>query len=113
MRRIATTFAAASLLSLTVVGTATAAPPVERNMQLECEGSDLAIMRSNGSSWWGLDADRQPDGTVYVTTTLEVTNDAGSVYSHSYGQKTGLGGPTTCVAEHFGFTWTVGLVRSV
>jgi hypothetical protein len=113
-RAVARTVAAvAGALALTLVGTsaALAAPPTDRSMHLDCEGSDLVIMRSNGSSWWGLGADGAPDGTVYVTTDLDVTFQGEPIYSRSYGNKTGLGTPTTCTADHFGFIWTVELVQ--
>jgi hypothetical protein len=109
-----TVAAAAGALALTLVGTsaALAAPPTDRSMHLDCEGSDLVIMRSNGSNWWGLGADGEPDGTVYVTTELDVTSGGETVYSQSYGKKTGLGTPTTCTADHFGSIWTVELVQA-
>jgi hypothetical protein len=86
-------------LVLAATSTALAAPPTDRSMHLECGESDLVIMRSNGSNWWGGGADGQPDGTVYVTTRLDVTLGGESVHSQSYGIKTGLGPSTTWTAE--------------
>lgn len=104
--------ALALLLALAITGTALAAPPTERSMQLACEDSELVIMRSNGSSWWGIGADGQPDGTVYITRTLDITSDGETVYSKSYGNKTALGPSTTCTADHLGFLWVIELVQA-
>lgn len=110
--RTAATLASALILVLASTSIALAAPPTERSMHLDCQASELVVMRSNGSSWWGLDADGQPDGTVYVTTHLNITFEDEPVYNKSYGNKTGLGSPTTCTADHFGFIWVVELVQT-
>jgi hypothetical protein len=110
--RTAATLASALLLALASTSIALAAPPTDRSMHLDCEDSELVVMRSNGSSWWGLDADGQPDGTVYVTTHLDITTQGEPVYSKSYGNKTGLEPSTTCTADHFGFLWVVELAQT-
>lgn len=111
--RTFTVLLAALFLALAATGSALAAPPTDRSMHLACEGSDLVIMRSNGTSWWGIGADGQPDGSVYVTTSFDITFDGEPVHSQTYGNKTGLGPSTTCTAQtSLGFLWVIKLVQA-
>jgi hypothetical protein len=72
-------------------------------MQLECEDGRI-IERSNGSTWWGVDHD-----AVYVTERIEITG--GATFTKDFGGRGAHPDRSTCVAEHFGSTWTVVLVR--
>ncbi len=106
MRRLVAASAALTLGTLGVVAVATSAAAGSDRMQLHCEdGRD--IERTNGSSWWGADHD-----AGYVTEHLLITDGDQVLYEKDYGRKA-LGAETsTCVADHFGSTWTVGLVRT-
>ncbi len=110
MKEIATALLAAATLLATTATAALAVP--EDGMVLECRNVPLTLMRSNGSSWWGLDKTGESDGSVYVSRYLRVEEDGETVYEKDYGNKTGLGAPVTCLAEHFGFDWTVDAVRT-
>ena len=99
-RRVTVAVLAPVALSVLVHGPASAA--AER-MQLDC-GELGTIERSNGSSWWGVD-----DGAVYVSERIDITG--GATFSKQYGRKGPDADRSTCVAEHFGSTWTVVLVR--
>jgi hypothetical protein len=106
MRSRTITTAAVTAALITTLG-APAIAQAER-MQLECTGGDLtgrAFERSNGYSWWDV-----ADGTVYTTRSIEVTYDDEVVHSQEFGRKSGPA--ETCIAEHFGSTWTVELVRA-
>ncbi len=107
LRRCATaglTAAATGLLVAVVVPPASAGSD---RMQLTCEDGRV-IERTNGSSWWGVGTDAN-----YVTAHLLITDQVGGVqYEKDYGRKAPGAEPSTCVADHFGSTWTVGLVRT-
>jgi hypothetical protein len=116
-RRLA---AAAGIACTAVVATAAPASAAPSNgMVLECEDG-RSLTRSNGTSWWGLDADASPDGTVYVTRALKIESLGGDVlFEKSYGA--GRPGPSdVCVAQHGPFPgedypgsrWTVTLQRT-
>lgn len=110
MKRAVALSVAALMLTAAMAGGALAAP--KDGMVLECTNVDLTLMRANGSSWWGLDEAGQPDGSVYVTKYIRVEQDGETVYEKNHGNKTGLGEPITCLAEHFDFDWTVDVVRT-
>ena len=108
--RVAPVAAAAALALCSLTGLQPAAAEAER-MHLECENG-LVIERTNGSNWWGLNAEGSRDGTVYTTRHLVVVDQDGNlVHEHRYGQKSDQHSSTTCVATHFGWTWTVELVQ--
>jgi hypothetical protein len=90
-----------------VVGPALPAVADPSRMSLDCEGIDLAVERTNGTSWWG------SDGAVYTTKHLRVVDDQGT-YEKSYGHV--VGNVTVCAADHvvedYASRWTVQLVRS-
>ena len=89
-----------------VLGLACPAAADAERMVLACQDG-RTIERSNGSSWWGVDHE-----AVYTTEHLLITGSDGEVHHEkSYGRK-GNGARSTCVAEHFGSTWTVDLVRT-
>jgi len=98
------TAAATGLLVAVVVPPASAGSD---RMQLTCQDSRV-IERTNGSSWWGVGSD-----SGYVTAHLLITDQVGVVqYEKDYGRKAPGADRTTCVADHFGSTWTVTLVRT-
>ncbi|HVM28894.1 MAG TPA: hypothetical protein VM433_14645 [Mycobacteriales bacterium] len=101
MRRL---LAVAAGLTLVPALAAPASASSER-MQLACQDGRI-IERSNGSSWWGVD-----HAAGYVTEHLLVTSGGQVQYEKDYGRK-GAGARSTCVADHFGSTWTVQLVRT-
>ncbi len=111
-RRRAVGFAVvAGVVLATLAGAQPVGAQAER-MRLECD-TGLVIERSNGSSWWGLASDGSRDGSVYTTRHLKVVDADGNVaYEHHYGHKSERLDSTTCVASHFGSTWTVELVRA-
>lgn len=74
-------------------------------MQLECEDGRV-LERTNGSSWWGVNHE-----AGYVTEHLRITQDGEVAHEQDYGRK-GNGQRSTCVADHFGYVWTVDLVRT-
>lgn len=73
-------------------------------MQLHCQDGRV-IERANGSSWWGVD-----HSAGYVTEHLLITEDGETRYEKEYGQP--RGDRSTCIADHFGWVWTVELVRT-
>lgn len=75
-------------------------------MQLHCDGG-LTIERTNGASWWGVDHHAD-----YTTEHLLVTQDEDIVYEKHYGTRGPQAERATCIAEHFGYTWTVQLVHT-
>jgi hypothetical protein len=76
-------------------------------MQLACADGRV-IERANGSSWWGVDHD-----AGYVSEHLRITDDNNEVlFEKGYGSKGPDAERSTCLAEHFGTTWTVDLVRT-
>jgi hypothetical protein len=106
MRIRTITTAAVTAALITTLG-APAIAQAER-MRLECTGGDLegrTFERSNGYSWWDV-----ADDTVYTTRSIEVVYDDEVVHSQELGRKSGPA--ETCIAEHFGSTWTVELVRA-
>ena len=116
MRRALAAAAALALGSLGAVAVPAAAVAAPADgMVLECD-SGLTITRANGASWWGLDEDGTPDGTVYTTTRLRITDLDGEL---QYAKDHGAGRPVetvVCVAQHGPFPdgypgsiWTVTL----
>jgi hypothetical protein len=105
-RRICTAVFATTLLTASLSAPAVAASD---RMELKCTGGELAgttLERTNGSSWW-----EQPTGTVYTTRSIVVTHEEyGTVYEHTYGKKSGPA--QSCIADHFGFTWSVEIVAA-
>ncbi|MBW3665437.1 MAG: hypothetical protein KY469_20270 [Actinobacteria bacterium] len=100
--------AAIAVTAAIVASLPTAALASAERMQLTCYSGSLAghtLERANGSNWWDVD-----DGTVYTTTSLEVSNEDGVVHSQRYGAKAAT--PETCTGTHFDFTWDVELVAS-
>lgn len=120
MRRLVAAGAVVVLGTLGAVAVPTAAVAAPgAGMVLHCQ-EGLVLTRSNGSSWWGLDAAGDRDGTRYVTTHLRVAGLDGSTwYEHSYGVKRGLEA-ATCTSQHGpypeegfpGVVWTVQLART-
>lgn len=76
-------------------------------MQLACEGLDLVVERSNGSSWWG------NDGVTYTTRYLRVADSRG-VYEKHFGHAASE--HLVCTADHdsgdYRSRWTVHLVAA-
>jgi hypothetical protein len=104
--------AAAGLAGALLAGIAPVTGPASASaerMYLECESGTLAgtnIERSNGASWWDV-----TDGTVYTTRSIRIEHaEYGLVHEHTYGKKSGPA--DTCTADHFGFIWTVEVVRA-
>ncbi len=87
-----------------------AAPPAAAGsdrMMLACQDGRV-IERSNGSNWWGVDSE-----VGYVTERLLIISQEGElVYEKDYGRKAPDAERSRCVAEHFGSTWNVELVRT-
>jgi hypothetical protein len=107
VRRLVAASAALILGTLGVAGVATPASAGSDRMKLTC-GDGRMIERTNGSSWWGVDSD-----AGYVTEHLLITDGDGQVlYARDYGRKAPDADRSTCVADHFETTWTVGLVRT-
>ncbi len=105
MKRLVVASAALTLGTLGVVALAAPASAGSDRMQLHCaDGRD--IERTNGSSWWGVDAD-----AGYVSEHLLITEGDEVLYEKDYGRK-GNGERSVCVADHFGSTWTVHLIRT-
>ena len=100
-RSVALGAAAPALLSVLLQSPAYATSEL---MQLSCQDGRV-IERSNGSSWWGVDHD-----AVYVSERIDITG--GATFSKEFGRKGPDADRSTCVAEHFGSTWTVVLVRA-
>jgi hypothetical protein len=77
----------------------------EDRMALDCEGIDLVVERTNGTSWWG------SDGAVYTTKHLRIEDEYGG-YEKSYGHVSG--DVVVCEADHdvdgYWSRWTVDLV---
>lgn len=96
-----TTLAAAAALVLTLPGSALAD---SERMQLTCDDIDLVVERTNGSAWWDVD-----EGTTYTSSYIRVVEDATGeiVHEQSTGQRPSEA--TRCVADHFGYVWTVDL----
>jgi hypothetical protein len=78
-----------------------------QRMQLHCGGDVGVIERTNGASWWGVDHD-----AGYATEHLIIRQDGEVVFAKSYGRKGPDAERSTCVADHFGSTWTVELVQT-
>lgn len=111
-QRVPVRAAVAAVVVVSLLVPAASGGSEAERMQLACD-SGLVIERANGSSWWGVGPDGTRDGTVYTTRSVTVTDAGGGVvYAHDYGQKGRGAGSTTCTAEHFGWTWTVELVRA-
>jgi hypothetical protein len=112
LRRCATaglTAAATGLLVAVVVPPASAG---SERMQLTCQGGpdspDVRVIeRTNGSSWWGVGSD-----VGYVSERLLITDGDEVLYAKDYGRKAPDADRSICVADHFGSTWTVDLVRT-
>ena len=102
MSRRSVALAAAAPALLSVLLQVPAHADSER-MQLHC-ADGRTVERSNGSSWWSVGSDE-----VYVSERIDVTG--GATYSKEFGRRAPDAHRTTCVAEHFGSTWTVVLVR--
>lgn len=116
VKALTTTGLAVSFIAATA---APAAAAPMSGMVLQCSDG-RTLTRSNGASWWGLAADGSPNGTVYVTTHLRVTDlDNNLIFEKLYGADRA---PTTdvCVAQHGPFPeedfpgthWTVVLTRT-
>jgi hypothetical protein len=104
--------AAAGIAGALLAGIAPVAGPASagaERMYLECESGTLngtTIERSNGASWWDVN-----DRTVYTTRHIRIEHaDFGVVHEHTFGAKSGP--VDTCTADHFGFSWTVEVVRA-
>lgn len=75
-------------------------------MQLHCDDG-RTIERTNGASWWGVD-----HNAGYTTEHLLVRQGDEVVYEKDYATRGGKAKRSTCVANHFDYTWTVELVRT-
>ena len=103
MRRLLPVAVAAT--ALVVFPALPAAADAER-MQLHCDDG-RTIERTNGASWWGVG-----DDAGYTTEHLLVMQGDEVVHEKDFGTRGGGAERSTCVADHFGYSWAVELVRT-
>ena len=120
MRPFGTAAAVGLAAGLLAALSAPAAAAPSGGMVLVCDDG-RSLTRANGTSWWGLTPDGTPDGSVYVTRHLQITDlqTEQLQYEKSYGTDRPKS-TDICVAQHGPFPdegypgsiWTVTLRRT-